>query len=42
MNATAHDNFGPSDGSIRSTLQAVNYVEGLIPRVPSAGILLEF
>ncbi len=42
MNATGHANFGPSDGSIRSNLQAVNYVEHLIPRVPSAGILLEF
>lgn len=42
MNATGHDNFGPADGSIRSSLQAVNYVERLIPRVPSAGILLEF
>jgi hypothetical protein len=42
MNATGHENFGPSDGSIRSSLQAVNYVESLIPRVPSAGILLEF
>jgi outer membrane receptor protein involved in Fe transport len=42
MNATGHENFGPSDVSIRSSLQAVNYVESLIPRVPSAGILLEF
>lgn len=42
MNAAGHRNFGPADGSIRSSLQAVNYVERLIPRVPSAGILLEF
>jgi hypothetical protein len=42
MNAAGHDNFGPADGSIRSSLQAVNYVERLIPRVPSAGLLLEF
>lgn len=42
MNATGHRNFGPADGSIRSSLQAINYVERLIPRVPSAGILLEF
>jgi hypothetical protein len=42
MNAVGHRNFGPADGSIRSSLQAVNYVERLIPRVPSAGILLEF
>jgi hypothetical protein len=42
MNATGHDNYGPADGSIRNTLQAVNYVEQLIPRLPSAGILWEF
>jgi len=42
MNATGHDNFGPADGSIRSTLQAVNYLERLIPRLPSAGLLWEF
>ena len=42
MNATGHRNFGPADGSIRTSLQAVNYVERLIPRVPSAGLLVEF
>ena len=42
MNAAGHRNFGQADGSIRSSLQAVNFVERLIPRVPSAGILLEF
>jgi hypothetical protein len=42
MNATGHRNFGPADGSIRTSFQAVNYVERLIPRVPSAGILVEF
>jgi hypothetical protein len=42
MNATGRQNYGLADGSIRSNLDAVGYVERLIPRVPSAGILIEF
>lgn len=42
MNATGRRNYGMADGSIRSTLQAVDYVQRLIPLVPSAGVLLEF
>ena len=43
MNVLGRRNGGQSDGSIRSTtLEAVGYVERLLPRVPSAGILFEF
>jgi hypothetical protein len=42
MNLLARDNYGQADGSIRSDLQAVGYLERLIPFVPSAGFLLEF
>ncbi len=43
MNVLGRRNGGQSDGSIRSTtLDAVGYVERLIPRVPSAGLLFEF
>jgi hypothetical protein len=42
MNATGRDNYGPSDGSIRTNLSAVNFTEKLIPLVPSAGMLIEF
>jgi len=43
MNLLGRDNGGQSDGFIVSnTLRAVGYVEGLLPRVPSAGLLFEF
>ena len=42
MNVLARDNYGQADGSIRPDLQAVGYLERLIPFVPSAGILFEF
>ena len=42
MNALGRTNYGQSDGSIRNTLEAVNYLERLIPRVPSVGMLIEF
>jgi hypothetical protein len=42
MNATGRRNLGQADGSIRATLEAPGYAERLIPRVPSAGILIEF
>jgi hypothetical protein len=31
-----------SDGSIRANLDAVGFVDRLLPRVPSAGLLFEF
>lgn len=42
MNVLNRRNYGPSDGSIRSTLAAIDYSEKLIPILPSAGMLLEF
>jgi hypothetical protein len=42
MNVLARDNYGQAEGSIRNDLQAVGYLERLIPLVPSAGILVEF
>lgn len=42
MNATGRRNKRQTDGSIRSTLQAVGYVDRLLPIVPSVGILFEF
>lgn len=42
MNATGHENLGQADGTIRTNLDATGWAERLIPRVPSAGILIEF
>lgn len=43
MNVLGRRNGGQSDGFIRSsTLEAVGFVERLLPRVPSAGFLIEF
>jgi hypothetical protein len=43
MNLLGRNNGGQSDGFIVSgSLRAVGYVEGLLPRVPSAGLLFEF
>jgi len=42
MNLWGRSNYGQGDGSIRANLQAVNFVERLIPFVPSAGFLIEF
>jgi hypothetical protein len=42
MNVLGRDNLRQTDGSIRANLQAVGYTDRLIPRVPSAGFLLEF
>ena len=43
MNLLGRDNGGQSDGFITpGTLRANFYVESLIPRVPSAGLLFEF
>ena len=43
MNLLGRDNGGQSDGFVvPGSRRAVNYVEGLLPRVPSAGLLFEF
>lgn len=42
VNATGRRNFGPADGFIRSTGQAIGFSERLIPFLPSAGMLVEF
>lgn len=42
MNLLGRGNQGQSDGSIRPNLDAVGYVDRLLPRVPSVGILFEF
>jgi len=42
VNATGRRNFGPADGFIRSTGQAVGFSERMIPFLPSAGMLVEF
>jgi hypothetical protein len=45
MNATGRNNLGQTDGFIAGTgfgFAAIGYAEGLIPRVPSAGFLIEF
>lgn len=42
MNLIGRDNWRQVDGSIRANLDAVGYVDRLLPRVPSAGVLFEF
>jgi hypothetical protein len=43
MNLLGRDNGGQSDGFVvPGTRRAIGYVEGLLPRVPSAGLLFEF
>jgi len=42
MNLLNRDNFRQSDGTIRANLDAVGFVDRLLPRVPSAGVLFEF
>jgi hypothetical protein len=43
LNVLGRTNYGPADGTIRQTTrEAVNFVEKLIPFVPSAGFLFEF
>lgn len=42
INALGRRNLGMADGFSRSSLEAVFYTERLIPRVPSAGFLIEF
>jgi hypothetical protein len=46
MNATGRDNLGQADGFLvgdgTGAFRAIGYAERLIPRVPSAGFLIEF
>jgi hypothetical protein len=42
MNLIGRDNLRQTDGSIRLNLDAVGFVDRLLPRVPSAGLLFEF
>ncbi len=42
MNLLGRRNVRQTDGSIRTNLDAVGYVDRMIPRVPSAGVLFEF
>lgn len=42
MNLIGRDNLRQTDGSIRVNLDAVGFVDRLLPRVPSAGLLFEF
>ena len=42
VNVTGRANYGRTDGSIRANLDAIGYVEKLLPFVPSAGVLIEF
>jgi hypothetical protein len=42
MNLLNRDNLRQVDGSIRTNLDAIGFVDRLLPRVPSAGLLFEF
>jgi hypothetical protein len=42
MNVLGRNNIGQADASVRSTLEVTGYAEKLFPRVPSAGLLIEF
>jgi hypothetical protein len=42
MNATGRENLRQSEASVRSNLDVVSYAERLVPRVPSAGVVIEF
>jgi hypothetical protein len=42
MNVLGRENLRQTDGFIRSNLMAIGYVDRLLPRVPSAGVLFEF
>ena len=42
MNVLDRQNVGPADPSIRASLQVTGFAERLIPRVPSAGFVVEF
>jgi hypothetical protein len=42
MNVLNRENVGPADPSVRASLQVTGFAERLIPRVPSAGFVVEF
>jgi len=42
MNALGRRNLGQFDGTIRSNFETSGYVDRMLPRVPSAGLLIEF
>jgi hypothetical protein len=42
VNVLGRRNLGQADGFSRSSLEAVFFTEKLVPRVPSAGFLIEF
>jgi len=42
MNATGRENMGQASGQILSGGQTQGFVERMIPRIPSAGLLIEF
>jgi hypothetical protein len=42
VNALGRRNLGQADGFSRSSLEAVFFTEKLIPRIPSAGFVIEF
>ena len=42
VNVLGRRNLGQADGVSRTSLDAVFFTEKLIPRVPSAGFLIEF
>ena len=42
VNVLGRRNLGQADGFSRTSFEAVFYTEKLIPRIPSAGFLIEF
>lgn len=42
VNVLGRRNLGQADGFTRTTFEALNFTEKLIPRIPSAGFLIEF
>jgi hypothetical protein len=42
MNLMGRRNYGQADGAVRTNFDTVNFVERLIPFVPSIGMLIEF
>jgi hypothetical protein len=42
MNLLGRHNLRQTDGGVRNNSEAVGFVDRLLPRVPSAGLLFEF
>jgi hypothetical protein len=42
LNVFNRENVGPADPAVRASLQVTGFAERLVPRVPSAGLVLEF